>query len=161
MASAGLTSSWAATAGPGEHHQVVVGGVLGAVGEDDPAAHAVPEHDLGQPRVLPVGDADQRGEVVGVLGDVLDVDPLAAGAAVTAVIERVGDQAGLAEPLRDVVVAAGVLAEPVGEHDHASWAGVRGPGVVDDADAADTVEGALGPGGGHQSSVATRVGGPA
>ena len=49
----------------------------------------------------------------GVLGDVPQVDPLAAGPAVAAVVERVGDQARFAEPLRDVVVAAGVLGVPV------------------------------------------------
>ena len=64
--------------------------------------------------VLPAGDPDEGGEVAGVLGDVLEVDPLAAGAAVSAVVQRVGHQAGGTEPLGDVVVAAGVFAEPVG-----------------------------------------------
>ena len=51
-ANTGDTSACAAIAGPDKHHQVVVGRVLGAVGEHDAAAHAVPEHDLRQSRVL-------------------------------------------------------------------------------------------------------------
>ena len=60
------------------------------------------------------GDTDQGGEVSGVLGDVPHPHPLAARAAVSAVVQRVGDQPGLAEAPRDVVVAAGVLAEAMG-----------------------------------------------
>ena len=68
--------------------------------------------------MLPVGDPDQGGEVAGVFGDVLDVNPLTAGAAVSAVVQGIGHQAGGAEPLRDVVVAAGMFAEPVGQDHH-------------------------------------------
>ena len=62
--------------------------------------------------MLPVGDPDEGGEVAGVFGDVLDVNPLTAGAAVSAVVQGIGQQAGGAELLRDVVVAAGMFAEP-------------------------------------------------
>ncbi len=65
-------------------------------------------------------------------------------------VQRVGDQAGFAEPLRDVVVAARVLGVAVGEHDHAARVGVRCPHVVDDADAADAVEAPFAAGCGHQ-----------
>ena len=65
--------------------------------------------------VLGGRDADQGVEVAGVLGDVPQVHPLAAGSSVAAVVQRVGDQAGFAESLRDVVVAAGMLGVPVGQ----------------------------------------------
>ena len=92
-----------------QHHRGVVVGVLDAVGEHDAAAHAVAEHDALEPGVIGGRDADQGVEVVGVFGDVAQVDPLAAGTAVAAMVQGVGDQAGFAEPLRDMVVAAGVL----------------------------------------------------
>ena len=85
--------------GAGQHHRGVVVGMLDPVGEDDAAAHAVAEHHALESRVRRGGDADQVVEVVGVLGDVLQVDPLAAGAAVSTQVERVGDQPGLAEAL--------------------------------------------------------------
>ena len=100
--------------------------MLDTVGEDDSAAHAVAQHDPGEPGVLGGGDADEGVEVCGVLGDVAQVHPLAAGPAVTPVIQRVGDQPGFAEPRRDVVVAAGVLGVPVGE-DHHPTSGVPVP----------------------------------
>ena len=129
--------------------------MLDAVGEDDAAAHAVAEHDALEFGVLGGRDADEGVEVVGVLGDVAQVDPLAAGPAVAAQVERVGDEAGLAEPLRDVVVAAGVLGVAVAEHDDAARAScLRRPHVVDDADAADAVEAAFGAGSGHQRRLA-------
>ena len=111
---------------PGQHHRGVVVGVLDAVGEHDAAAHAVAEHDALEFGVLGGGDADQGVEVAGVLGDVPQVDPLAAGPAVAAVVQRVGDEAGLAEPLRDVVVAAGVLGVAVGQHDDPARSGAPG-----------------------------------
>ena len=102
-------------------------------------------------------DADEGVEVVGVLRDVPQVDPLAAGPAVAAEVQGVGDEPGLAEPLRDVVVAAGVFGVAVGQHDHTARVGLRGPHVVDDADAADAVEAAFAAGSGHQGRLA---GGP-
>ncbi len=76
---------------PGQHHRRVVVGVLDAVGEDDAAAHAVAEHDALEFGMRGGGDADEVVEVVGVLGDVLQVHPLAAGTAVAAMVERIGD----------------------------------------------------------------------
>ena len=58
-------------------------------------------------------------------------------------VQRIGDEAGLAEPLRDVVVAAGVLGVAVRQHDDPARLDVGCPDVVDDAHAADTVEGAF------------------
>ena len=75
---------------------------------------------------------------------------LAAGAAVPSVVQRVGDQPGFAETLRDVVVAAGILAEAVRQHDHRPRRGVRRPDVVHDAHAADAVEIPFSAGGSHQ-----------
>lgn len=57
-----------------------------------------------------------------------------------AVVKRIGDQAGRAEPLRDMVVAAGMLAQTMGQHDHRLRRGVRRPDVVDDAHIADARE---------------------
>jgi hypothetical protein len=127
--------------------------VLDAVGEDDPATHAVAQHDALQPGVLGGRDADQCVEVVDVFGDVAQIDPLAAGSAVSAVVQRVGDQAGFAESLRDMVVAAGMLGVPVREHDDAALLGLRSPYVVDDAHAADPVEAAFLAGCGHQGRL--------
>ena len=104
--------------GTGQHHGRVVTRVLDAVGEHDAAAHAVSQHDAFELGVRGGGDADEVVEVVGVLGDVLEVDALAAGAAVPAVVEGVGDEPGLAEALRDVVVATGVLAVTVRQDHH-------------------------------------------
>ena len=67
-----------------------------------------------------------------------------------AVVERVGDQTVLAEPLRDVVVATGVFAEPVGQDNHRTRRDIGRPDVVDDTHATDTVEGSFGTGGCHQ-----------
>ena len=75
--------------------------------------------------------------------------PLTARAAVAAVVERIGDQSGLAEPLRDVVVTAGMLAETVRQHHHRTRRDVRRPDVVDDAHAADAVEIPFSAGGSH------------
>jgi hypothetical protein len=94
-------------------------------------------------------------EVVGVFGDVAQVDPLAAGAAVTSVVQRIGDEAGFAEPLRDVVVAAGMLGVAVRKHDDTARLGVGRPHVVDDAHVTDAVEAAFRAGGGHQGRVAS------
>ena len=89
-------------------------------------------------------------EVGGVFGDIAQVHPFAAGSAVATVVQRVGDQTGVGEPRRDVVVAAGVLGVSVGEHhDAPGLALVGGPDVVDDADAADTGETVFGVGHGH------------
>ena len=129
--------------------------MLDGVGEHDAAAHAVAEHDALELRVLGGGDADEGVEVLGVLGDVAQIDPLAAGAAVTAQVEGVHDEARFAEPLGDVVVAAGVLGIAVAEHDHTATVLVlRLPHVVDDADTADAVEGPFGSATGHQRRVA-------
>ena len=98
-----------------------------AVGEHDAAAHAVAEHDARGTGMFFGGDADQGVEVAGVLGDVLDQHPLAARATVPAVVERVGHQPVPAEPRSDMVVAAGVFAEPVRQDDHATRR--RRPGV--------------------------------
>ncbi len=101
-----------------QHHRVVIVGMLDTVGEHDAAPHAVAEHHQLQAGVLGGGDPHQGVEVAGVLGHVAQIDPLAAGAAVPAVIQCVGDQAGFAEPGRDVVVAAGVFGVAVGQHHH-------------------------------------------
>ena len=106
------------------------------------------------------GDPDQSVEVAGVLGDVLDQHSLAARATVPAVVERIGHQPVLAEPRSDVVVAAGVFAEPVREDDHPTRRDVRGPDVVDDAHAADAVEGSFVTGGCHQGQRRPRVSQP-
>ena len=63
--------------------------------------------------MFPGGDTDQGVEVTGVLGDVSHQHPLAARTAMPTVVQRVCDQPSLAEALRDVVVAAGVLAQTV------------------------------------------------
>ena len=139
----------------GQHHRGVVVGMLDAVGEHDAAAHAVAQHDPLQPGVVGGGDADQGVEVVGVFGDVAQVDPLAAGTAVTAMVQRIGDEAGLTEPLRDVVVATGVLGVSVRQHDDPLRLDIGCPYVVDDAHAADTVEAAFLAGSGHQGRVAS------
>src|SRR6185436_11706069 len=68
--------------------------------------------------------------------------------------QRVGHQAGLAEPLRDVVVAAGVLTEPVGQDEDGLGGCLRRPGVVHNAHAPDAVKGPFAPGCGHARSVA-------
>ena len=112
--------------GARQHHRGVVVGVLDAVGEHDAAAHAVAQHDALELRVLGGRDADEGVEVLGVLGDVAQVDPLAAGAAVSAQVEGVDGEARLAEPLRDVVVAAGVFGVAVAQHDHTARVLVSG-----------------------------------
>ena len=137
----------------GQHHQVVVVRALHAVGEDDPTTHAVPEHDALQTGIFPAGDADQGVEIAGVLRDVPHQHPLAAGAAVPAMVQRVGHQPRVTEGLRDVVVPAGVLAETVGQHDHRARRSVRSPDVVDDAHAANAVEITFGAGRGSPRSV--------
>ncbi len=104
-------------------------------------------------RVLGGRDTDQGVEVVGVFGDVTQVHPLAAGAAVSAQVKGVHREAGLAEALRDVVVAAGVLGVAVAQHDHARGVVLRFPHVIDDADTADAVEGSFGSATGHQGRV--------
>ena len=109
-----------------QHHRGVVVGVLDAVGEHDAAAHAVAEHDAVELGVLGGRDTDEGVEVVGVFGDVTQVDPLAAGAAVSAQVEGVDHEAGLAEALRDVVVAAGVLGVAVTQHDDAAGSSSSG-----------------------------------
>ena len=98
------------------------------------------EHDALQAVVLAGGDADQGVEIGGVLGDVPHQHALATRAAVPPVVQRVGDQPGVAEALRDVVKAAGVFAETVRQHDHRPRHGVRCPDVVDDAHAPDALE---------------------
>ncbi len=128
--------------------------MLDAVGEDDAAAHAVAEHDPRQVGVFGGGDADQGVEIVGVLGDVAQVHPFAAGAPVAAEIQRVGDQPGLAEALRDVVIAAGMLGISVAEHDDAARGCLRGPHVVDDLHSADAVEASFAAGSGHPGRLA-------
>ena len=65
------------------------------------------------------------------------------------VVQCVGDQPGLAEALRNVVVAAGVLAETVREHHDRQCRSVRSPDVVDDPHAADAVEIPFSPGDSH------------
>ena len=60
----------------------------------------------------------------------------------SAQVEGVDGEAGLAEALGDVVVAAGVLGVAVAQHDHTATVLVlRFPHVVDDADTADAFEG--------------------
>jgi hypothetical protein len=49
-------------------------------------------------------------KVTRVFGHVAEVDPFATGPTVAAEIQDVRDESGLAEPLRDVVVSARVLA---------------------------------------------------
>jgi len=68
----------------------------------------------------------------------------------SAVVERVGHQPVPAEPLSDVIVAAGVLPQPVRKDDHRTRCDVGGPDVVDDAHAGDAVEGVFATGGCHQ-----------
>ena len=101
-------------------------------------------------RMLLGGDPDQGVEVAGELGDVFHQHPLAARAAVSAVVERIGDQPVPAEPLGDMVVAAGMLAQPVREDDDAARRGVGGPDVIDNAHATDAVEGVFGTRDRHQ-----------
>ena len=137
----------------GEHHQVVLAGMLDTVGEDDAATHAVSEHDQRQSRVLLTRGQHQRAVVRHELPHVPHPHPLTTGPAVAAVIQCVGPQARLAEPLRDVVIAAGVLAVAVGQHHHATQFGVRGPHVEDDADAADAAERSLRTRCGHAGRV--------
>ncbi len=108
------------------------------------------------------GDADERVEVPPcVLGHVADMDPLASGTPVSAVVQGVGDQACVTEPRRDVVVATGVLGVPVGEDDGTAGGRrerprVRRPRVVDDPDAADTVETAFAVRHGHPRRLSGR-----
>ena len=78
--------------GTGQHHGGVVVGVVDAVGEDDAAAHAVAEHDALQCGMRGGGDADEVIEVAGVLRDVPQVDPLAAGPAVATVVEGIREE---------------------------------------------------------------------
>ena len=99
--------------------------------------------------MLAFGDPDQGVEVGGELGDIAHQHALAAGAAVPAVVQSVGDQPGFAEALRDVVIAAGVLAETVRQHHHRPRRGVRCPDVVNDADATDAVKIPFSAGGSH------------
>src|ERR1700677_5165223 len=110
--------------------------------------------------MFPARDTDQSGEVCGVLGDIPHQHPLASGAAMPAVVQRVGDQAGLPEAQRDMVVTAGGRAAPaVGEPDR-SWRDVRRPDVVDDAHAADAVEMPFSPGRNHYGQRNGSWGGP-
>src|SRR6201996_4743978 len=127
--------------------------MLDAVGEHDAAAHAVAQHDARRTRMFLGRDADQGVEVGGVLGDVLQQHALAAGAAVSAMVERIGHQSLADEPRSDMVVATGVFAEPVREDDHAARCDpqvLEGPDVVDDAHTVDTVEGSFAARGCHQ-----------
>lgn len=66
-----------------------------------------------------------------------------------AVVQGVGDQTRLAESLRDVVVAAGVLTESVRQDQHRARLGVGCPDVVDEVHAAKTVEASFIAGGSH------------
>ena len=68
----------------------------------------------------------------------------------SAVVERVGDQPVLTEPRSDVIVAAGVFAQPVREDDYRARCDVGSPDVVDDAHTAHAVEAPFGTGGCHQ-----------
>ena len=121
--------------------------MLDPVGEHDAAAHAVAEHDALELRVFGGRDADEGVEVAGVFGDVAQVDPLAAGAAVSAEVEGVDGRPDSPKSLRDVVVAAGMFGVAVAQDDHTARVVVLGlPHVVDDADAADAVEGPFGVG---------------
>ena len=103
----------------------------------------------GRSGVFGGGDADEGVEVAGVFGDVAEVDPFATGPAVAAQVQRVGDEPGFAEPLRDVVVSARVLGVSVAEHHDPAQCLLRGPHVVDDAHAADAVEASFAAGSGH------------
>ena len=76
---------------------------------------------------------------------------------VSAEVQGINREARLAEPLRDVVVAAGVFGVAVAQHDHAARVCFRVPHVVDDADTTDAIEGSLGSATGHQGRLA---GGP-
>ena len=114
-----------------------------AVGEHDAATHAVAEHDACRTGMLLGGDPDQGVEVAGVFGDVLEQHPLAARAAVSAMVERVGHQSIAAEPRSDVVVATGMLAQPVRQDHHPANRGIGSPDVIDDAHTVDTVEGSV------------------
>jgi hypothetical protein len=122
----------------------------------------VPEHDALQAWVFPGCDTDQGGEITGVLVDVPHQHPFAARTAVPAVVQRVGDQPGLAETLGNMVVAASMLAETVGQHHDRLRRGIRGPDVVDDPHAADAVEIPFSPGGSHygQRNGCSRGAGP-
>ena len=106
------------------------------------------EHDAVQVRVIGRGDVDERAEVVGVVRQPLEPHPLAARAAVPAEIERVRDQPGVAEPLCDVVVPAGVLGVTVAEHHDSARGALGRPDVVDDPHSCGAVERAFVAGGG-------------
>jgi hypothetical protein len=76
-------------------------------------------------------------------------------------IEGVGDQPFAAEPGDDVVVAASVFTQPVGENDDPPRRApdiCRGPDVIDDAHIVDTVEGTFDPRHRHQGQRRPNVG---
>src|SRR2546423_14789009 len=68
----------------------------------------------------------------------------------SAVVKRICQQRVLAEPPGDVIVSTGVFAQPVRENDHRARLDVGNPDVVNDARAADAVEGSFAAGGCHQ-----------
>ena len=110
------------------------------VGEHDAAAHAVPEHDQRPPRMLAARDLHQLSVIGDELRHLPHPHPLATGSSVPPVIQGVHGQTGIAEPLRDVVVAAGVFAVPVCQHDHAAHIAGGRPHVVDDPYPTDAAE---------------------
>ena len=73
------------------------------------------------------GYPHQGAVVGGELREVPQLNPLAPGPAMTTVVQGVGDQARLPEMLSDVVVAAGVFTESMGEDDDTARFGVRRP----------------------------------
>ena len=83
----------------------------------DQAAERMPDLDQRQPGVLLTGQVDHQAEVVGELLDVVDVSELAPGAAMPGVVGRVDGCAVVGEALRDMLVAAAVLADPMRDDD--------------------------------------------
>lgn len=82
-----------------------------------------------------------------------DPHQLAAGLSVAAVVQGVHRQPGFAEPFGDMVVAAGVFAVTVRQHDHTAQLRVRHPDVVHDLDAAGPGECSLRARCGHAARV--------
>jgi hypothetical protein len=106
---------------PGQHHAVDVGAVVKQVLLYGERPHAVPEQDERQVRMVRADLGREQADVVhqGVPAALAQVPVgIRVGAgAVTAVILGVDDETIVVQGLRDVIVALGVLAHPVGQLD--------------------------------------------
>jgi hypothetical protein len=100
-----------------------------------------------QPRLPRLGELYEGCQIADVVGELLDVEPLAARLAAAAVIQGVDGEPALQELLGHPLILTAVGIETVRDDDDAAGLARRPPGARKDANVANALEGLFSHGG--------------